>query len=248
MTTTSAQSATQTPSTLNPLRDLVASPRTAVVPGSPATCANRAALRAIGLRWDPEGHWWHGTTTRDRVRELRERLGLEVRCFGTPEPPRGPNPPRPQAPALALTIAPTIVRDRDIVRQLHDGLQTNPAGSSHPRSFVPGFRTRAETRVGYRDVNEDPDFGCDSRRFTLLEVTRGLPDDSREEDERAKDRRLRELRIRVKKARAVVASTPGLDEILTKDWQKAARFYALFGITTEGFPTEFIPSRSLAKI
>ena len=99
MTATSAQSASETPSTANSLRDLVASLRTVVVPASPATYANRAALRAIGLRWDPAGHRWHGTTTADRVRELRERLGLEVRCFGMLEPPRGPSPPRPPAPA-----------------------------------------------------------------------------------------------------------------------------------------------------
>jgi hypothetical protein len=35
----------------------------------------------------------------------------------------------------------------------------------------------------------------------------------------------------LKAARAVVATTPGLAETLARDWQRAARFYARFGIT-----------------
>ena len=50
-------------------------------------------------------------------------------------------------------------------------------------------------------------------------------------DERPAERRLRELRARVKVARAVVATTPGLVETLQRHWQRAARFYASFGIT-----------------
>jgi len=234
MTATSAQSASETPSTANSLRDLVASLRTVVVPASPATYANRAALRAIGLRWDPAGHRWHGTTTADRVRELRERLGLEVRCFGMLEPPRGPSPPRPPAPAC-VPSTPYAVRECDPVRRLRDGLQTNPSGSSHPRSFVPGTRTRAEARVVYRDEDEDANEELGPRRFTRLEITSGLPDDCRESDERAEERRLRDLRACVKKTRAVVASTPGLYEILAKDRQKAARFYAKCGVTEATF-------------
>ena len=59
----------------------------------------------------------------------------------------------------------------------------------------------------------------------------GLPDDSREEDEREEERRLRDLRGRVKAARAVVASTPGLTDLLRSDWRKAARFHGRFGVT-----------------
>jgi hypothetical protein len=39
----------------------------------------------------------------------------------------------------------------------------------------------------------------------------------------------------VKAARAVVATTPGLADILQRDWMRAARFYARFGITEEKF-------------
>jgi hypothetical protein len=225
MTATSAQSATETLSPANPfLRDLVASLRTVVVPGSPATYANRAALREMGLRWDPAGHQWHGTTTAERLRELRERLGLEVRVFGTLKPPRRPSPPRPADPRPQL--AATADRDRDPVGRLHDGT-----------------RTRSEARVVYRDGDEDADeFPTPSRRFSVFEITSGLPDDSGEADERAEERRIRDLRGRVKRARAVVASTPGLAEALATDWSKAALFYARFGVTEaqfrHGVPTE----------
>jgi hypothetical protein len=74
-----------------------------------------------------------------------------------------------------------------------------------------------------------------TRRFCAFEITSGLPDESREEDERQEAYRLRELRGRVKAARAVVSKTPGLAETLRSDWQKAARFYARFGISEATF-------------
>ena len=61
-----------------------------------------------------------------------------------------------------------------------------------------------------------------TRRFGLLEITSGLSDDSREAEERAAERRLRDLRGRVRAARADVSRTPGLEEILASDGQKAA--------------------------
>ncbi len=185
--------------------------RTVLLPGSPATYANRAALREMGLRWDPEQHQWHGTTTADRVRILREQLGLEVRCFGTLDPPpRGPSQPRAPAPSLASLV--TSARD--------------PTPRPHDSS-----RTHAEARTIYRVDEED---GAHSR-FPEWDVTSGLPDDSCEEDERAEARRIRDLRGRVKAARAVVSATPGLAETLFRDWQKAARFYGRFGITERVF-------------
>ena len=217
MTAISAQSASETPSTANSLRDLVESLRTVVVPGSPATYANRAVLREMGLRWDPANHRWHGTTTAGRVKELRERLGLVVRCFGDLDAsPKGPTPPKPAPPGPALVSGPIApsVPPRDPVPRPHDG-----------------SRTRVEARVVYPGPCEEPDeIATPGRRFSRIEVTSGLPDDCREEDEREAERRLRDLRGRVKRARAVVASTPGLAEILQRDWRKAMLLYSRFGI------------------
>jgi len=67
----SAPRASGTPST-------AAADRTVLLPGSPATYANRAFLNGLGFRWDPEGRRWHGTVNAENARSLREQLGPEV--------------------------------------------------------------------------------------------------------------------------------------------------------------------------
>jgi len=200
MTATSAQSASQTTSSL-------AANRTVLLPGSPATYANRAFLNGLGLRWDPEGHRWHGTASAENVRALREQLGLKVRCFGSVE-----------APEVHSSAAAVVSIPRSPPRP-HDG-----------------SRTHVEARLA---IPAEPDpgegFATPTRRFTLPEITSGLPDDSREADERDEARRIRDLRGRVRRARALVASTPGLADALANDWSKAARFYARFGIDEQLF-------------
>jgi len=181
--------------------------RTVLLPGSPATFANREVLKGMGLRWDPANHRWHGTTTAERVRELRERRGLEVRVFGQleatpkgPDVPSSPSPPRERMPL--------------------------PHDSS---------RTRVEARIAIPSLEEVDEIQTPTRRFTVHEITSGLPDDSCEADQRAAEERLRELRGRVKAARAEVATTPGLAELLRNDWRRAAGFYARFGISESMF-------------
>jgi hypothetical protein len=106
----------------------------------------------------------------------------------------------------------------------------------HSSARLNTARTRFESRVLFRDQNEDAEeIATPTRRFSLFEITSGLPDDSREADERAAERRLRELRARVKAARAVVATTPGLAYTLQRDWRKAVEFYARFGILEDQF-------------
>ncbi|MGA8092569.1 MAG: hypothetical protein WB984_08795 [Thermoplasmata archaeon] len=101
-------------------------------------------------------------------------------------------------------------------------------------------RTRFESRVacGGPDEGEDAEdelIATPTRHFSLLEITSGLPDDSREADERAAERRLSDLRGRVKEARAAISGTPGAEETLRRDWAKAAHFYARFGVTQAQF-------------
>jgi hypothetical protein len=110
-------------------------------------------------------------------------------------PPRGPSPPRPSSPALGARATPPMVSDRDAIKRLHDGWQTDPSGSSHPRSFVPGTRTRAEARVVYREGDEDAkEIATPTRRFSVWETANGFPDDSREADEAREERYIRDLR------------------------------------------------------
>jgi hypothetical protein len=205
----SAQRALGSADAADPFPDLQAD-RTVLLPGSPATYANRAYLRALGLRWDPQRHQWHGTTTAERVRILREQLGLEVRCFEALEPPHGPSPPRPTLPTVSAA-------------------RTLPSVSAATPRPHDGSRTHAEARTVYR-VDESA-----SARFSEWDITSGLPDDSREEDERQEDRHLRDLRGRVKLARAVASKNPSVAEALSRDWRKAARFYAAFAITEAEF-------------
>ena len=151
------------------------------------------------------------------MKELRERLGLEVRVFGDLEaPPKGPTAPKPAIPRPAGV--PTAVPDRDETRRQRDG-----------------SRTCFESRVAIPSVEEPEEFSTPTRRFTALDITSGLPDDSREEEERQEERRLRDLRGRIKAAWAVVAQAPGLADILAKDWRKATKFYTRFGITERMF-------------
>jgi hypothetical protein len=65
-----------------------------------------------------------------------------------------------------------------------------------------------------------------TRRFTAWETTSGLPEDSQKADEREEQRRLRDFRARANRARAVVAATPGVAELLANDRRQAARFYS----------------------
>ncbi len=95
--------------------------------------------------------------------------------------------------------------------------------------------TRFESRVAFGgpDDNEGEDaeggeIATPTRRFSLLEITSGLPDDSWEADEKQEERRLHDLRARRKMAWSVVSTTPGLAETVAADWQPAARFYARF--------------------
>ncbi len=75
----------------------------------------------------------------------------------------------------------------------------------------------------YRDGDGDAEeIATPMRRFSLLDITSGLPDDSREADEREAERRLADLRGRVKRARAVIAGTPGLKDPLENDRQRGS--------------------------
>ncbi len=110
-----------------------------------------------------------------------------------------------------------------------------PAAPATHRFPSPHFgdysRTRFESRVAFGGPDEDAEeLATSTRQFNVLEITSGLPDDSREADERAAERRVRELRGRVKAARAAISATPVAEKVLRRDWVKAARFYAHFAI------------------
>jgi len=96
--------------------------------------------------------------------------------------------------------------------------------------------TRFESWVRFCHKDDDAEeIATPTRRFSLLEITSGLPDDSREADERAAEQRLRDLRGRVKAARATISAIPSVEAVLRHDWIRAARFSTRFGITERQF-------------
>ncbi len=221
MTALSAPSANGTPSTANPS---AASPTASAalahvrIPGSARTYEVRDVLRGMGLRWDPVSHAWHGALTADRGEPLQRRYGL-----------------RPQVVPAIESFSTDRATSHAAARPIPPA---GPRHPTHPGVAHDGSRTRAEARVAYHDgsgAEDAEEIATPTRRFSVFEITGGMPDDSREEDERAEERRLRELRTRVKAARAAISATPGAEEILRQDWIKGARFYASFGITEKQF-------------
>lgn len=117
----------------------------------------------LGFRGALGNHRWHSTTTAERVKELRDRLGLEVRCFweldAPPKHPAVPKPAPPPRPSPAPT--PISVPSHDPTRPPHDG-----------------SRTRVEARLAFQVADEDAEeIETPTRRFTVREITSGLPDD-----------------------------------------------------------------------
>jgi hypothetical protein len=213
MTATSASSATGTPSPATPpFAEPLAHVR---IPGSARTYEVRDVLRGMGLRWDPLSHAWHGTLPGDQGSRLAREYGLKPQLVPTIEAFASEPTSRPPEAAPSPPVGP-----RPPVR---------------PRTPRDGSRTRAEARLAFPEAEEEEDDPADSRRFSLWEITSGLPDDSREADERREEHYLRDVRSRVKLARAVVSRMPGLAAILRERPDRAARFYARFGITEEMF-------------
>jgi len=176
------------------------------IPGSARTYEVRDVLRGMGLRWDPVSHAWHGTLSPEKGALLGRQFGLRPLVV----------------PTIEAFAAP-------------DGAPKPPVSPARPPRPHDGSKTRAEARVAFPDADPNDEDAPVSRRFTLLDITSGLPDDSRETAEKEVERRLRDLRGRVKAARAIVSSTPGLAEVIASNWRRAARFYTRNGITEKMF-------------
>jgi hypothetical protein len=228
MTAIRAQSAFETATATTPTAPAPPA-REIRLPGSSRTYEFRDILRGMGLRWDPCSHAWHGTLPPEKRALLERDLHLPVQTVvpieafpavgetaetTRPEPPRGPSGPSPRPGGLG----------------------------AHP-SHHDGSRTRAEALVAFPGEEPDPSTPIHGR-FTLLEITSGLADDSQEADERAAARRLADLRGRVKAARKALAATPGAGDAMRGDWRKEAAFLARFGITQaqlrHGVPAEAV--------
>lgn len=94
-------------------------------------------------------------------------------------------------------------------------------------------RTRSEARLAYRTPLVGGEDGVDDRRFSVLEVTSGLPDDSRDQDQRARARVERQRQGRVKAARAALEAHPEARDVVLHDQTRLRMFCARFGVTPQ---------------
>ncbi len=125
----------------------------------------------------------------------------------------------------------------------------DPTSRWRPRPRVGDYsRTRFESRFAFGGPDEDAEeIATPTRQFSLLEITSGMPDDSRGEDDRLAKRKLRELRSRVKAARTAISATSGANDLLQQDRIKAGCFYARFGITQQWFRCELPDMKSRSE-
>jgi hypothetical protein len=210
MTAMSAPRASESADVVNPFPELAH----VRIQGSDRTYEVRDVLRGMGLRWNLLSRAWHGVISVAQNRLLGLQYSLDPQIV-------------PPIEAFSSSTTPGPL-------EAHQGAIHASRMAARPRTHHDGSRTRAEARVALPDADQEGD-AIDPRRFSLLEITSGLPDDSREADERITEGRLREVRARVKAARTVVATTPGLAETLAGDWIKAAWFFARFGVTESMF-------------
>ncbi len=102
---------------------------------------------------------------------------------------------------------------------------------------APTLRKRDHAKASVEAYGARGVQGRESARFSLLDVTSGLPDDSREDDQRVRAQVERERLGRVRAARAVIQAHPGLEAVLARDQTKLVRFCAVHHVT----PDELCP-------
>ncbi len=118
--------------------------------------------------------------------------------------------------------------------------QDPPRGTTRFCERRPGFswrrdgsRTSLAARLckpleGFGGGDED---GVDDRRFSVLDVTSGLPDDSRDEDQHVRALVERQRQGRVRAAQAALQAHPGAQELVYCDQTRLRMFCARFGVT-----------------
>ena len=188
-----------------PVRELGAYYLVSVGAG-PASYAHRAELKALHLRWDPTAREWSGVVLGSDIPSL-ENLGLMVSVrsgsVAPPSLPKGPSAPgRGPVPREAR-------------------------GGSAPRRPRDHARTSVEA---YLPKGERESLGRLSR-FTLLDITSGLADDTREDDQRARAAVEAERRGRVAAALAALEAHAVARAQVFHDQTRCVMFCARFGVT-----------------
>lgn len=171
-------------------------------------------------------------------RRLPPPLGLPPTALAGVPPSRRPRAPcrdgsRIRVGALIAFSVPAL--DDDPV-SFASGLpcaSSSGAEAPHVRGLLGKPLPRSSGRSGSsRGFPRD-----DSRSFTLLETTSGLPEDSRDEDQRVRARVEAERRGRVAAARKALHAHPEARDLVMKDQTRQRMFCARFSIR----PVEICP-------
>ena len=94
-------------------------------------------------------------------------------------------------------------------------------------------RTRSEACLAFRTPLVGGEDATGDRRFTMLDVTSGLPDDSRDEDQHARALLERQRQGRVRAAQEALKAHPEARDLVMRDQTKQRLFCARFGITPQ---------------
>ena len=189
---------------------------TVVLEGSPQTYDVRNVLRALGLRWDRAAHHWHGSLRVPERARLEAEFHLPIQLVEVLPPVSSATPTveDPQGPVGAIRWAHANCAEK----RPWNGSRTGQMAIMGPKGGSLGI--------------EEED-GVDGRRFSILEVTSGLPDDSRDSDEHFRALIQRQRQGRVAAAQAVLGAHPEARELVMRDQTKQRLFCARFGITPQ---------------
>ena len=189
---------------------------TVVLEGSPQTYDVRNVLRALGLRWDRAAHHWHGSLRVPERARLEAEFHLPIQLVEVLPPVSSATPTveDPQGPVGAIRWAHANCAEK----RPWNGSRTGQMAIMGPKGGSLGI--------------EEED-GVDGRRFSILEVTSGLPDDSRDSDEHFRALIQRQRRGRVAAAQAALEAHPEARELVMRDQTKQRLFCARFGITPQ---------------
>ena len=176
------------------------------VGAGPASYAHRAELKALHLRWDPTAREWTGVVLGSDIPSL-ENLGLMVSVpsgsVAPPSLPKGPSAPGRQP-------VPREARGGSVPRRPRD----------HARTSVEAYLPKGERESLGR-----------LSRFTLLDITSGLADDTREDDQRARAAVEAERRGRIAAALAALETHAVARAQVFHDQTRCVMFCARFGVT-----------------
>ncbi len=200
------------------------------VGAGPASYEHRGELKALHLRWDPNAREWSGVVLGSDIPSL-ESLGLVVMVRSGAEPSRRRGHVPDSSPA-GLAGAESSFGNRAPVSRLVSRRRVPSAKASVEAYGAPGVQGRESARFSLSDSPGGVGrvLAENRRAFSALDVTAGLPDDSREDDQRVRAQVERERQGRVAAAQDALRAHPEARELVMRDQTRLRMFCARFSV------------------